>query len=197
MRSSFRTLVTPLRARVVTTLAAVGLVASLGACGNDPFAIKWSAKPDTVTLYSLSRPDLNLQSAYDFRNRVSVVVESPSSTGRWDMAVDTRNGRIVMVPAAALGVDSRAGIVPMPDVTFDELTEAPADTSVYITDRPVPMDVGSVYVVRTRKSVGSFGSRCFYYAKMEPLSTDPEAGTLTFYFDGAHVCNDRSLIPPD
>lgn len=187
----------PLRARLAAVVAVLGVVASTAACGDDPFAVRWVATPDTVTLFSLARPQLNLPSAFDFRNRTAVVVESPGSTGSWDMAVDTRDGRIVMLPARVLGVDSRAAIVPLPGMTYEELVEAPADTALYIQDRPVPVELGSVYVIRTRRAVGSFGTRCFYYAKMQPLSTDVGSGTFTFFYDAARVCNDRRLIPPD
>lgn len=186
-----------LRGRLLATVVALGLVAGTSACGDDPFAIRWVETPDTVTLYSLARPELNLESAFDFRNRRAVVVESPSATGQWDIAVDTRDGQIVMVPAAVLGVDSRAAVVPLPGQSYDELLEAPADTALYIQDQPVPVDLGAVYVIRTRRTVGSFSSRCFYYAKMQPLATDVEAGTFTFFYDAARVCNDRRLIPPD
>lgn len=186
-----------LAGRLPAVLAAVGIVAGVAACGDDPFAIRWVETPDTVTLYSLARPELNLESAFDFRNRQAVVVESPSATGSWDLAVDTRGGQIVMLPASVLGVDSRAAVVPIPGQSYEELVEAPADTALYIHDRPVPVELGTVYVVRTRRTVGSFSSRCFYYAKMQPLSTDVEAGTFTFFYDAARVCNDRRLIPPD
>lgn len=197
MRSPSRIPFLRLRGRFAAVLLALGVVVSTASCGDDPFAVRWVATPDTVTLFSLARPELNLQSGFDFRNRTAVVVEAPTSTGSWDVAVDTRQGRIVMLPAAVLGVDSRAAIVPMPDVTYDELIEAPADTSVYIQDEAVSVELGSIYVIRTRRSVGSFGSRCFYYAKMKPLAADPAAGTFTFFYDAARVCNDRRLIPPD
>ncbi len=187
----------PRRARLAAALAALTVGVVAGACGDDPFAIRWAEQPDTVTLFSLARPELNLQSGFDFRNRQPVVVEAPGSTGSWDVAVDTRGGRIVLLPAAVLGVDSRAAVVPIPDMSYEELVEAPADTTLYIQDSPVPVDLGSVYVIRTRRTVGSFGSRCFYYAKMQPLETDVEAGTFTFFYDAARVCNDRRLIPPD
>jgi hypothetical protein len=187
----------PRRGRVFVALAVVAVATASAACGDDPFAIRWVETPDTVTLFSLSRPELNLPSGFDFRGRAAVVVESPRSTGSWDVAVDTRDGRIVLLPAAALGVDSRAAVAPIPDMTYDELVEAPADTSRYVQNEPVPVDLGSVYVIRTRRTPGSFGSRCFYYAKMQPLSADVEVGTFTFFYDAARVCNDRRLIPPD
>jgi len=173
----------------------VGLAGA--ACGDDPFAINWVETPDTVTLFSLARSELNVVSAFDFRGRTAVVVETPGASGQWDVAVDTRGGEIVMVPAGALGIDSRAAVAPIPGTSYDDLVEAPADTTFYVEDQAVPVDLNTVYVIRTRRSVGSFGRRCFYYAKLQPLATDAQAGTFTFFYDAARVCNDRRLIPPD
>lgn len=176
--------------------AALALVGSAG-CGDDPFAIQWVASPDTVLLYSLARPELNLTSGFNFNSRSPVRIEAAAATGTWDVAVDTRDGQIVLLPPGALGVDSRAGIATMVGQGFDDVTEAPADTTAYVGDRPVQVDPGNIYVVRTNQGVGAFGTRCVYYAKLDPLDIDPEGGTLTFVFDASPVCNDRRLIPPD
>ncbi|MDH5588862.1 MAG: hypothetical protein OEZ65_03480 [Gemmatimonadota bacterium] len=184
------------RTALVATLAILAMGA-LSACGDDPFAVRWSADPDTVLLYSLGRPELNLVAGYDFFNRRAVRVESPDATGSWDVAVDTRDGRIVLVTPQVLGVDSKAGIATMEGLTFDEVTEAPADTTAYVTDVAVPMTEGAVYVVRTNRRPGAFGSRCAFYAKMQALNVDVTAQTLTFVFDGARACNSRDLVPTE
>ncbi|NIT86093.1 MAG: hypothetical protein GWN82_04050, partial [Gemmatimonadetes bacterium] len=49
---------------------------------------------DTVLLYSLARPELNLVSAYNFLQGAPIQVEEPNATGVWDVAVDTRGGAI-------------------------------------------------------------------------------------------------------
>jgi hypothetical protein len=51
--------------------------------------------------------------------------------------------------------------------------------------------------VRTNQYVGSFGTRCVNYGKLEPVAIDAVVGTLSFVFDASPVCNDRKLIPPD
>jgi hypothetical protein len=183
--------------RVAVALALA--VGGLSACGEDPFAIDWVSIPDTVVLYSLARPELNLVSAFNFRGRSAVRVEAASTTpGSWDVAVDTRGGAIVLLPPAALGIsDSRARIAPITGVPFADLLEAPADTTVYLSTEPVPATLGTVYVIRTEQSTGAFGTRCVYYAKLEPLTIDPVAGTLRFQFDVSPVCNDRRLVPPE
>lgn len=167
------------------------------ACGDDPFDITWTANPDTVVLYSLARPELNRPSAYDFvpTNRRRVEVEDPGATGQWDLAVDTREGSLVFVAPAALGVDSRAGVATFPGLTLDEIREAPSDSAAYSTTEPVAVETGTVYVVRTRRSRGGFGQLCTFFAKLEPIGLDAEAGTVRFVFDVNPQCNDRSLVP--
>lgn len=184
------------RTPALAALVALGIL-SLGACGRDPFQIDWVESPDTVLLYSLARPQLNLLSGFDFYNRIGVRVEDSEATGNWDVAVDTRNGKIVLLAPGALGVDSRARVARIPGATFAEVIEAPADTTLYTATSPVPVELGSVYVIRTRQGYGSFGRVCVYYAKMEPLEIDPVGGTLRFVYDSSPVCNDRKLIPPN
>lgn len=184
------------RALLLTVaLAAVGLM-GLTACGADPFAIKWSSSPDTAVMYSLARSDLGLPSGFNFnyQYRASVHIERINATGNWDVALDTRGGSLVLLPPGALGIQSQARVTELPGKTFDEVTVAPADTAVYSADQPVPLRLGSVYVVRTNQVIGSFGTRCVYYAKLEPLEIDVTEGVLRFVFDSSPVCNDRSLI---
>lgn len=180
-------------------LAALLVLGAAGAvsCGDDPFQINWTENPDTVVLYSLARPELNLASGFDFYNRIGVRIEDPDATGNWDMAVDTRGGRVVLLPPGALGVSSKAQVATLPGRTLADVTEAPADTTLYERLSPVEVQLGSVYVWRTRQGYGSFGTVCVYYAKMEPLAIDASGGTLTFVFDGSPVCNDRSFVPPN
>ena len=86
--------------------ALVALSVGLAACGDDPFIFPWLPAPDTVLLYSLARPELNLEAAYNFNDRVRVRVEAATATGTWDVAVDTRGGQIVFLPPGALGISS-------------------------------------------------------------------------------------------
>jgi hypothetical protein len=185
----------PRRVPALAALLAAGAVGSAG-CGDDPYAIDWTVDPDTVVLYALSRPEMNLPSGFDFYNRVSVVIEDATATGMWDMAVDQRGGRIVLLPPGALGVSSKAQVAPLKGRTFDDVTEAPADTTLYVARAPVPVELGTVYVWRSRQNYGYYGSSCVYYSKMEPLVIDPAEGRLTFVYDSSPACNDRSLVPP-
>lgn len=180
-----------------TRLAAAFLVLTLAACDDDPFAIRWEVAPDTVLLYSLARPELGLPSAFNFNQRRLIRVEDPGATGSWDLALDTEGGELVLLVPGAMGIESRARITQLEGMTFEEVRKAPADTAAYISDVPVPVELGPIYVVQTGESRGSFGRLCVYYAKMEALEVDLELGTLQFVYDSSPVCNDRDLVPPE
>jgi hypothetical protein len=180
-------------AAVALLLAAVALVA----CDDDPFGLDdWVPNPDTLLLYSLARPELNLPSVANLYEKFTLLVQSPGSTGSWDIALDTREGGLVFLTPAALGIESRARIAPFPGQSFDDLTEAPADTTEYVADEPVPVALGTSYVVRTSEYTGNFGQRCVFYSKLEPLELDHAAGTVRFVVDTNPICNERALVPP-
>jgi len=171
-------------------------VALTTGCGSNPYSIGWNtAIPDTVVLYSIARPELNLPSAFNFHQRTSYKVEDPSATGAWDIAVDTRNGQIVLLPPEALNIATGAGIAVLQGVGLEQATEAPKDTTLYSTKEPVPVEMGNVYVIRSGRMVGLYGTYCRYYSKMEPLNIDAADGTLQFRFDSNPGCNDRALVP--
>ena len=107
----------------------------------------------------------------------------------------TKDGALVLLTPNALGVDSRAAITTITDRSFEEIRRAPADTAAYVD--AVTVEFGPVYVVQTDESIGGFGTRCVYYAKLEALDIDTELGTLLFRYDSNPVCNSRDLIPPE
>lgn len=184
-------------ARALPAAVAALLVALLGGCDGDPFGLNWVANPDTALLYSLARPEINLPTAIGFTNRRLVRITSPTATGSWDVAVDTEGGELVFLPPGALNINSRARVLAMPGLTLDEVEEAPRDTTIYSATESVPVELGTTYVVRTGESTGTFGRRCVYFAKLEPLEVDAAVGTVRFVFDANPLCNDRALIPPD
>lgn len=183
------------RFALLAALAVSGVV--LAGCGEDPFRLdNWIANPDTVFLYSLARPELNLPSGFNMRSRQRYQVETAGSTGNWDFMVNTVDGAIVLVTPSALGLDTRAAIAPIEGQSFEEIRTAPSDTTVYIRTEPVPMQVGKLYVVRTNRGQDQFGQSCTFYGKLEPLEVDIARGTLVFRFDTSPVCNNRALVPP-
>jgi len=178
-----------------TALGAL-VLAGVAGCSDNPFAYKWSDEPRTVLLYSMARPELNLVSGFNFRQSVPVRVEAATATGYWDAAVDTRGGQIVLLPPGAFGISSTARIATLPGRTLEDVKEAPQDTAVYIAADPVAVEEGTVYIVKTNRQAGSFGTRCVYYAKMEPLVIDAAGGTLTFRYVTSPICNSLDLVPP-
>jgi len=185
-----------MRFRGISLVVAGTLALSSLACGDDPFRLDWEVTPDTVLLYSLARPELNLPSGFNFNQRQRIQVEAPGATGSWDIALDTEDGQLVFLTPGAMGLTSRARITSVTGTPFLEVRRAPADTASYIADEPVPVQAGPIYIVQTGESVGFYGTRCVYYAKLEALDIDPELGTLLFVFDANPVCNDRDLVPP-
>lgn len=189
-----------IRSRLTRRLSVAALALAVGAAlatgCNNPYAPSWPyAITDTVVLYSLARPELNLPSAFNFHQRHSYRVEDPSATGAWDMAVDTQGGQMVLLPPGALNVPTGAGIAVLPGLALDQATEAPKDTLEYSTQDPVPVQLGNVYVIRSGQTVGIYGTYCRYYSKMEPIDINATDGTLQFIFDSNPICNSRSLVP--
>ncbi len=170
----------------------------LAACGGrDPFDIGWTQSPDTALIFSLARPDLNLPSAFDFHLGVAQVLESPRSTGLWDVVLDTQGNELVLLLPEVLGIPSEARMLELPGLNFDEVREAPSDTTTYTKDAAIAVKSGSVYVIRTHAGSDQFGFNCLFYAKMEALEIDVAGGSLLFVYDANPLCNDRDLIPPD
>ena len=182
---------------VTAGVAAITMSLGLTACGGtDPFDIGWTQSPDTVILFSLARPELNLPSAFDFHLGVSHVLEAPASTGQWDLVLDTQDGAMVFLLPQVLGIPSEARIIELPGLTFDEVAEAPSDSTAYTIDDVVSVELGSVYVVRTHTGSDQFGFNCVFYAKMEALAVDLERGTLLFVYDANPLCGGTDLIAP-
>lgn len=187
----------PLRSSLILVLAGV-LLSTLAACDEDPFAITWTANEGSARLFSLDRPEVGLASGFDFLGRREVVVESPGATGSWDMAVDEVDGAVTFVTPEALGIESGAGIAVFPDlVSLDEATEAPSDSASYAITEPVPAEVGTVYVIRTREERGRFSQLCHFYGKFQVTEVNAATGSVRFVYDLNPDCDDRSLIPDE
>jgi hypothetical protein len=183
-------------APAAATIAA--LLVGLAGCGDDPFSFRWSDVPDTAQLYSLARPEFNLRSGYSFAPPPSPsVVEGPNATGSWDIAVDTRDDQLVFLPPGALGITARAGVAVLGTIDFDDVVDAPEDTTRYENNAPIPVVAGTVYIVKTNRRTCSFGSSGVYYAKVEPVIIDVPGGSLVFRYVASPICNSRSLVPPE
>ena len=174
------------------------MLAVAAGCEANPLAPPlWTAVTDTAVIYSLAKPQLDLLSAFNFRERAPVRIETTGGATQWDIALDTRAGQLVLLPPGALGVQSAGRIMRLANSTFASVEEAPKDTLVYSATQALPVDLKSVYVIKTDRRVTEFGGACSYYAKMAPIAADVAAGTLRFIYDASPLCNDRKLVPPD
>jgi len=186
------------RSRAALSLAgALCILMTATACDDDPFSFNWTDNPDTVLLYSMARPELGLVSAYSFFQGLELEVEVPGVAGQWDVAVDTRDGQIVLLPPPVLGIFTEAEIATFEDTRLEDVTVAPSDSLRYVSDEPVVVEFGNVYVVKTNRSPGSFGRSCRYHSKLEAVDIDPVGGTFIFRHVTNPVCNDRDLVPPN
>ena len=167
-------------------------------CGENIFEQRWTvANADTVLIYSFARPELNLPSGFDFVNRMAVEIQAPGATGIWDLLLDTQDGQLVFLPPGALGIDSKAMVLPLRGQAFDDVLRAPKDTTLYSKDLPVPVETTSVYVLRTHEGVNRFGFPCTFFGKLQPLEVEQALGTVRFVYDVSTLCDDRGLVPED
>jgi hypothetical protein len=174
------------------------LVLALGACDDGFGPGFWVARADTLTMYSASRVEyVGFRSALDIVTEPVVVlpIEAPGLTGNWDVALIDDAAGLSLVPASAFeGLTSRARIAVVTGVGFDELTEAPRDTTLYSAE-PVRLQQNGVYVIRSRRSSCGLGSG-YRYAKLKPVDINVDAGTLRFAIIRNPYCDDRSFVPP-
>lgn len=178
------------------TVALGWTTVSLTACGSNPFLITWTPYTDTVSLYSVADTIPNLYDGFDFVNSARAIIERSGALGTWDVAVgtDSTGTGLVWMPPGAFGINSVAGVAALSGQTFTEAAKAPSDTAKYI-HTAVPITVGLVYVVRTRKVTDAYGNTCSHYAKMEPLDVDATQGIVRFIFDVNPNCGDLRLKP--
>lgn len=187
--------------RTLATIAGGFLAVTSVSCGDDLGGPRnWQATVDTMTLYSLARPELQgLPAGFDFvaAGGRHVVVEALGASGSWDFALSERDGSFVLLPPGAVpGMpSSTAAIAVIRDEGFEQLARAPGDTAAYVDDAPVVLEPSIVYVVRSHQNP-NFGA-CVYFAKMQLLGADDDAGRARLQYTRNPLCNNRALIPPD
>lgn len=173
------------------------LVISAAACNDTLGPTNWDATPDTVTLYSASRPELTgYHSGFDFTTPGAVTVESVGAASAFDILLTEQSGHFALAPAGALtGQSNRAGLARVSASSLAAVAEAPKDTAAYQQLAPIQVQSGDLFVVRSRR-VNCIYTTGSYYAKLQVISTDPTAGTLKFAYVRNPYCSNQSLIPP-
>ena len=164
---------------------------------DDLVGLPWVSEPEIARVYTISNPVPNLPSAFDFVGRQAVRIEAPEATGNWDTAFDSNGLDFSILPPGAIGLpEAEVGIARIDDVSFSDVIVAPADQELYATDRPVALELGVVYVVRSREGVGPLGESCSWFAKLEPIELNHSSGFVRFAYDTNPNCGDPALVPP-
>lgn len=189
-----------MRPRILLLLALL----PLAACDDGLGPRTWINLPDTVTIYSLSRPELlGMPSAVDLVSScagrciaIPINIESPGASGRWDIALGEENGQPVFLPSGVFqGFDDRVGLGLLEETNFDNVNRVPSDANLFNTG-VVPIQLGRIYAVRTRREACGFSSGV-RYGKLQPLAYDAVAGSLQLRVVVNPYCNDRNLVPED
>ncbi len=166
---------------------------------DDPFEpLPWNDAPTDIRIWSISRAELiGLPSAFDFVEFQRAIVENPSMSMSWDVALTDVPGGLAFSPAGAFpDIAADVGIAVITDVSFEELREAPRNSEAYVTDAPVPLTEGGVYVVRSRRAICGFTSAP-RFAKVQITELDLEEGSALFKVVRNPNCNDRSFVSPE
>jgi len=173
------------------TALALAIFIGIAACG-DSSGIGDATIPnvvDTFVVSSLEGGPLQAPAAYSIA--ANGLVRTYETTA-FDFAYTTDQGKNYFLPLAVLGLSPgvalKPGLLPS-DLAFDEVTKAAQNG--YITEDTVQVDSGDVFMVRSSDICTSLGVP--QYAKLEILSIDPAAHTLTFQALANNNCGFRGL----
>lgn len=167
----------------------------LAACG-DANLLPPATQPtieDTVTLWALNGTDVAFPSAYDIIGAERVRTDQ---SGAFDFLFDFRpvSGDTVpvLVPRGAEGLTDDVGIL-RTTALFDTLRLAPSDG--YEFHAPVPVDTGTVVIVRSRLQSCNFGLSYGLYGKLQPLVISRTERWIQFKLRYDPNCGYRGLGP--
>jgi hypothetical protein len=148
---------------------------------------------DTTTVWALDGTAVTDPSGFSIPDRNPV--RTDQSAG-FDFAFNLDNsGKPVFLPIDLLGLGSVSGLNPglyITDTPFDEIKTA-VTGSMYVFDDTVDVVTGSSYYARSRVVCTSL--QVPQYGKIEVLSVDPVARSVTFRFLVNVNCGYLSLQP--
>lgn len=146
---------------------------------------------DTVTVGSLTDTPITTASGFSVGTGAIRTDLSPDFDFAYDIEGDAATGASVILPRAALGIESGGSAEPgvmRRDETFDAIDVAPSNG--YVTEEAVPVAVGERYIVRSRV-------RCTIgvpvYAKVEVIGL--EDNSLILKVLANTNCGYRGLEP--
>ena len=188
--------------RYFAVLGLVGMMVLASACNDTTFRIDPLLTTDTVEIGAPTAQNADLPTALDVTALGGTIrggrfPERASDAGQWDFALRVRGGDLVLLPASALGLQSRASLTrALANETFGGLVEAPGRTS-FVTDSAVVLREGGVYAARSRVISSDFGSACEQYAKLQPLAVDRAQARVRFLITTNERCGDPRLALED
>jgi len=174
-----------------TVIAAIAL--ALAAC-TDPLQGLRTALPDApseVTLSDFGSPALGSPSAFDMLGVQAVRVDLSNA---WDfLFFITSGGQAEIRPRGNVIEGTSEAGVQLLSQSFDAVMEDPM--TGYVKDAPVPVAVGDVLAVVSRRNPAFTTLRCRVFAKIEIEAIDLAAGTMKLRHFINPNCEDPSFIP--
>ena len=173
--------------------ATLAAILGLSACGNpaEPALIPIPDEAREARLVDVSTGELADPSAFDVITAEAVRTDQSSG---WDFLFQVaEGGSTVLWPRGAVtGEDLDAGLKAS-TLTFDGLREAPE--AGYTNLESVPVAVGDVFAVQSRRDPAYGSARCRRFAKLEVLEIDVDEGTISFRHLVNPNCEKRKLVP--
>lgn len=172
---------------------ALAAIVAASACGSstEPVLIPVPDESREAELVDVSAGTLAEPSAFDVITAETVRTDQFSG---WDFLfqITEDDGAVFWPRAAVVEEDLDAGLQRIL-LDYDALREAPEEG--YTNLESVPIAVGDVFAVRSRRDP-AFGSvRCRRFAKLEILAIDVTEGTMSFRHLRNPNCEKRTLVP--
>jgi hypothetical protein len=146
---------------------------------------------DTVTVGSLTDTPITTASGFSVTGGAIRTDLDPGFDFAYDIQGDPATGTSVLLPRAALGIESGTSAEPglmRRDEAFDDIEAAPSNG--YVTDEAVPIALGERYIVRSRITC-SIGVPV--YAKVEIIGLEDNSVILKVLAN--ENCGYRGLEP--
>lgn len=148
-------------------------------------------EPGEITLADFGTADVREPVAFDVVRTAGV---HPAQDASWDLLFALGDGGAAELRprgAETEGESSAAGLQTV-DRAFDRLDSAPEGG--YATRSPVAVEEGDVLAGRSRQDP-NFAITCRHFFKLEVLSVDADARTITLRHLINPACERRNLVP--
>ena len=181
--------------RIIPLFCALFCVAVLAACssGTDLPEPTDANLVDTTTVWALDGTTITDPSGFSIPDRIAVRTDQSAA---FDFAFNIDNsGKAVFLPIDLLGLGAVSGVNPgllLTPLPFDSIRTAVTGDS-YVFDDTVSAVVGSSYYARSRVVCTTLSVPM--YGKIEVLSVDPDARSITFRYLVDNNCGYLGLEP--